>query len=124
MKTYSEFELASGIFTSRVVRQNGPEPEAAPGFAWWVGDAAWDTQRVVDGEIVSYARPEPTAAAKWADLRVMRDARLAACDWIVTRAAERGGAMPQPWLDYRQALRDVPSQPGAPETVNWPEPPP
>lgn len=27
------------------------------------------------------------------------------------------------WLDYRQALRDVPQQPGFPDIISWPEEP-
>ena len=29
----------------------------------------------------------------------------------------------QLWVDYRQALRDIPNQPGFPQEVNWPETP-
>ncbi|MCX7850972.1 phage tail assembly chaperone [Thermus sp.] len=62
-----------------------------------------------------------------ARLRAERNQRLAATDWVVVRAAERGEEVPAEWRAYRQALRDLP------ETVDeeallsgdipWPEPP-
>ena len=33
-----------------------------------------------------------------------------------------GTAVPQPWLDYRQALRDITKQPD-PMNIDWPTPP-
>lgn len=58
-----------------------------------------------------------------AAMRAQRDRLLAESDWIVARAAEAGEPVPQPWRDYRQALRDVPDQPGFPAEVVWPTPP-
>lgn len=36
-----------------------------------------------------------------------RREELAKTDWIVTRALESGQPVPQEWIDYRQALRDL-----------------
>lgn len=55
-------------------------------------------------------------------VRIDRNARLAASDWIVTRSAEAGVPVPSGWKDYRQALRDVTSQPD-PFAIVWPTPP-
>lgn len=45
-----------------------------------------------------------------------RDRRLAATDWRF-----RSDQSPsQAWIDYCQALRDLPAQEGFPYTVNWP----
>ena len=49
-----------------------------------------------------------------------RDRMIAGTDWIVTKAAEEGTAVPQAWKDYRQALRDIPEQAGFPFTITWP----
>ena len=40
--------------------------------------------------------------------RSMRDAKLQEADVQVLRFLETGAPVPQAWLDYRQALRDVP----------------
>ena len=65
-------------------------------------------------------RAVDTEAAVAARVRAERDSRLAACDWMVTKAAEQGKPIPEPWRAYRQALRDVPAQPGYPRDVQWP----
>jgi len=39
--------------------------------------------------------------------RAERDKRLAACDWVVTKALEAGGSVPSAWVTYRTALRDI-----------------
>jgi len=56
----------------------------------------------------------------------MRDARSSAltrCDWVITRAFEEGNPVPAAYLAYRQALRDLPSQPGFPYDYVWPQEP-
>ena len=40
-------------------------------------------------------------------LREERNKKLAATDWIVTKAFETGGGVPESWKNYRQALRDI-----------------
>ena len=46
--------------------------------------------------------------------RAERDKRLSACDWVVTKALEGGGAVPSAWSTYRTALRDITAH------ANWP----
>ena len=52
--------------------------------------------------------------------RAQRDAMLISCDWTqladVPLADERRAA----WAQYRQALRDITSQPGFPWSIEWP----
>jgi len=55
--------------------------------------------------------------------RDQRDLRLADTDWVVVYHTEKGTAIPDEWKAYRQALRDVPQQPGFPTEVTWPEKP-
>lgn len=56
-------------------------------------------------------------------VRSTRDALLKNTDWVVIKAAESGATPSQPWVDYRQSLRDVPQQAGFPHDVIWPTPP-
>lgn len=59
-------------------------------------------------------------ASAAASARAERDRRLAACDWTQVADAPVDRAA---WADYRQALRDVPDQPGFPDVIAWPEEP-
>ncbi|MGL5016412.1 MAG: tail fiber assembly protein [Bacteroidales bacterium] len=54
--------------------------------------------------------------------RAHRASLLTECDWVEFPSAKyrMGEQQIQEWLDYRQALRDVPSQEGFPVTVAWP----
>ena len=52
--------------------------------------------------------------------RAARDAALSACDWVVVKHLEVGSPVPDAWADYREALRDLPEQPGFPFTHAWP----
>ena len=51
--------------------------------------------------------------------RIVRDKLLKETDWWAT--SDR--TMTQAETDYRQALRDVPAQPGFPENITWPTEP-
>ncbi len=53
------------------------------------------------------------------EARALRDSLLAATDWT----ANSDVTMSDEMRTYRQALRDVPSQAGFPDNVNWPEKP-
>lgn len=46
--------------------------------------------------------------AAWAAFRAERGRRLSESDWVVARAYERGEPIPEVWINYRQALRDLP----------------
>ena len=59
-------------------------------------------------------------AQQAAAVRADRNARLAATDW--TQIADSTADKPA-WATYRQALRDVPSQAGFPQSVSWPQEP-
>lgn len=68
------------------------------------------------------ARPptEAETAAKAAEVRNARDPKLLESDWVVARAYEQGTPIPEAWITYRQALRDITQQPGFPWTITWP----
>jgi len=57
---------------------------------------------------------------KAAEVRSERNAKLAATDW--TQVADTT-ADKTAWATYRQALRNVPTQAGFPNTVVWPDAP-
>lgn len=67
-------------------------------------------------EIEAHHYSDRTAAEQ----RAARDAALAASDWVVVKHLEAGNAVPSAWADYRQALRDLPAQPGFPFSVTSP----
>jgi hypothetical protein len=55
--------------------------------------------------------------------RVRRNGLLAASDWVVARAYERGEAVPPEWAAYRAALRDLTYGPNFPVDIAWPDAP-
>lgn len=57
--------------------------------------------------------------AQWAAIRAERNARLAACDWTQLPDAPVDASA---WAAYRQALRDITTQPD-PFNITWPEEP-
>ncbi len=133
--------------TGQIMRAlNVPIHEApmnlSPGESWIV-DVDADH---VDGnaQYVSLGRvallPErPALGAKWAswdwnvgtwvvdvaqasaDVRAERDALLSGTDW--TQGRDIPESLAVRWAPYRQALRDIPGQPGFPLDVVWPTAP-
>ena len=73
-------------------------------------------------ETLAWEKEPPGEETLWARVRYQRDEMLAACDWLTVRAQERGEPVPQAWLDYRQALRDI-TQQSDPENIVWPQAP-
>ena len=149
MKTWHFYALATGLIDPgrRFTGDAADAPlHAPPGHAPLADVLDAEAQRVdlASGELVDYQPPAPpdtewetwhwhadikrwlpvqTPAAQARDARLERDRRLAACDWVVARATELGEPVPAPWAAYRQALRDLPEQPGFPEAISWPVPP-
>lgn len=75
------------------------------------------------GESSATSPAEPTASTPPSEsqtIRWQRDALLQETDWMVLSDTQE---VSQEWLDYRQALRDVPTQSGFPENVTWPTKP-
>lgn len=60
---------------------------------------------------------QPTSEQLAAEARAKRNALLAASDWTQVADAPVDQAA---WAAYRQELRDITSQVGFPETINWP----
>jgi len=86
----------------------------------------------IDGQTVQFTADEETARdaeeQAWADaadtriavaVREERDDKLAETDWM----ANSDVTMSDDWATYRQALRDVPTQAGFPNSITWPTEP-
>ena len=76
----------------------------------------------------SDSAPLPTEAELFARLRAARDARIRAVDYLLMPDYPLGNADRAGIMTYRQALRDLPAQEGAPwdgggEATPWPEMP-
>ncbi len=78
---------------------------------------------MTDVEIAEHNARQPTddkiLSHKWESIRSQRNNLLAQSDWVVTKALETGVAVTDDWKNYRQALRDVPTQSDV-DNINWP----
>jgi hypothetical protein len=54
------------------------------------------------------------------EIRARRDAALKDCDWTMLSDTGFTEKQLEKFAQYRQALRDVPQQPGFPDDVTWP----
>ncbi len=147
-KTYGTWQFYAsdtGIMTGR--RYTGPASDLSmntpEGHTAVEGSYDHMSQRVdlSTGQVIAYQPPKPddtefltytwdkvtkrwasslTDAGVGAAVRSDRDLRLSTCDWVVARAFETGTQVPDAWLQYRQALRDVSKQIGFPHVIVWP----
>lgn len=107
---------------------------AYPGAQWTLNGDLYDGLDWLDDSPkptlakLNAAWPAVEAERKWKAVRAERDRRLAACDWATLKAVDAsadglGIQLPQVWVDYRQALRDVPQTFIDPDAVVWPQEP-
>ena len=111
-----------------------------PNAQWTLGGDSYANLQWLDEiqtkpseEEVTVKIAELEAAEPHKLLRIERDKRLTACDWVVAKHTEHGKMVPEDWKIYRQALRDLPSISYRPEldefgdlkmdSVAWPTPP-
>jgi len=101
-----------------------------PGAPWYKCGDTWESIQLPEG----YEKPpkeefeaklqELIDAQPWKELREERNKRIAQTDYLFTsdypHATEE---VKQVWLDYRQALRDLPANTTDPENPVWPEAP-
>jgi hypothetical protein len=88
--------------------------EIVPSFDGQSWIQQWAVEAIPQAEIDAMTDQQATS------VRADRNARLAATDWRVIKALEEGNGLDFDVATYRQALRDVPSQPGFPWNVVWP----
>jgi hypothetical protein len=78
----------------------------------------------VDGKWQVHYYPEPLPESQVSEtIRNKRDQLLAESDWIAAKSYEVQNPVPQEWVDYRQSLRDIPTQESFPYDVSWPNKP-
>lgn len=148
MSTWHFYEKTTGLLSGREYSGYGDllDLNTPEGMAAIEGRYDHLSKRVdlATGEVVDYQPPappdnefetfewnvevkrwisKPTTAAFARDAREERNRRIAASDWVLLRAADQGTPVPQEWLTYRQALRDVSNQPGFPLSIEWPNSP-
>ena len=70
----------------------------------WLDSSTKPTESEIDAEVTRLTNTEPMRL-----LRVERDRRLSACDWVSAKATDTGVAVTTAWKTYRQALRDLPA---------------
>ena len=64
--------------------------------------------------------PDATNEQKWDQIKLWRNAQLAASDWTMHTDAPTDK---EAWATYRQALRDLPTQAGLAEEAVFPAQP-
>lgn len=85
--------------------------------------------KIVDSKILEMTDSEKQnvdSANSFIDLRKERDMRLKNTDWIIIKQYEDNMlsiSKYQPWLDYRQSLRDLPKNTINPLNPSWPTKP-
>lgn len=89
-----------------------PQPE--PFYTW--NGYSWEDMRT-DIEKNNYRHELINS------IRSKRDELLTKSDGYVMKLRDFGEPVPAEWIVYRQALRDLPNQPGVPYDVIWPEKP-
>lgn len=104
----------------------------APGAKWRLQDDTYETLEWLSDDIPKPSLETLVAETQkikseipWKRLRSQRDKLLSETDWTVTRAVEKstdgfGVQLEQVWVDYRQALRDLPANTDDPENPVWP----
>jgi hypothetical protein len=84
-----------------------------------------DTHKYQDGvlSVADEARFAQVKRERGAAHLQLRNSLLQGSDVAVLRAYESGVPVSAEWVAYRQALRDIPQQPGFPDNIQWPTKP-
>ena len=112
-------EPSRGIYH---IKDDGPTPNANP-FKKVVRGRLLKQVGLFEQEyVVEDVTDEERAAIiqnQWIKVRNERQAIINSSDWIVAKHAESGTPVPDEWVTYRQALRDVTDQED-PFNITWP----
>lgn len=112
-----ESPLEPGVFLLPANATDQEPPAVAEGEQAFFDGESWAIATIPP----VIAEVEPViATATPESVRVIRNALLSGCDWVTIKCLETGVALPEPWLGYRQALRDLPTQEGFPTVIDWP----
>ena len=90
---------------------------------WLDKNQTQPTEAEIQAEIARLKAEQP-----WKELRQERNRLLAESDWVSMKAIDTsidglGIQLPQVWMDYRQALRDLPANTVDPANPIWPAKP-
>lgn len=115
-------ENGEDIFAEQEITKPNPAPNT---YAKYAEAAAWcNTNNAMIEDKGNYyevvAVPAPTAEELAAQARSQRDALIAATDYLMATDYPLTDEKRQELTVYRQALRDVPEQPGFPTEIAWP----
>jgi hypothetical protein len=97
-----------------------PDFDANTHQAYWSG-SEWVIQVIPEPEPDPYAKPPEIIT--WERIKMERNSYLRESDWTDLPNAPLSSSVKQNWLNYRQALRDVPQNFSTPESVVWPTKP-
>ena len=70
----------------------------------WLDSGTASSESELNTEVTRLNNAEPMRL-----LRIERDKRLSACDWVSAKATDTGVAVTTAWKTYRQSLRDLPA---------------
>lgn len=122
---YSKPDLAAAIISLRPSCAWSLVGEDWEGLTWNDDPALKPTKEEVEAEALRLQQLAPMQA-----VRRVRNAKLKECDWIIIRSMSRNEPVPQEWVDYMQALRDITDldinpvlQDGVLKNVPWPTKP-
>jgi len=77
------------------------------------------TDAEIEAEVQRLIAEQPAKEA-----RTTRDRLLADSDWVsIKYSVDLNESIPSDWLAYRQALRDISTQSGFPNDIQWPQKP-
>ena len=104
--------------------------ELSPNVPFTGNGVTYESISIPEGYEIGFSKEEFEAklqelidAQPWEELREERNIRLTQCDWVLMPDVVMTEEVKQAWLDYRQALRDLPANTTDPENPVWPTPP-
>jgi len=97
------YEIADALQSLKPNKQWVMRSSEYSGLEWLDSGSTAPTESEINTELTRLNNAEPLRL-----LRIERDKRLAACDWVSAKATDTGVAVTTAWKTYRQALRDLP----------------
>lgn len=78
------------------------------------------TEEELDTKVDELINFEKNNTIRWVELRESRNRKLQSCDWTQLPDAQISEELKIQWTNYRQALRDLPSNTEFPAYVDYP----
>lgn len=102
--------VLDGVITPYTPEQQAVKADRQRRCAWSNTTFTWVSERSSEEE----------AALKATVARATRTSLLAESDWTQLQNSPLSPEAQTAWAIYRQALRDIPAQPGYPNDIQWP----